>query len=118
MLPIPVLTPEQAATWEARAEAAEIPLATLMEGAGRAAAAVLAARFPERLRLGVLVACGPGRNGGDGWVVARALHAAGIPVWATTSQEPSDGLARNMARLARESGVREVGPDGPWPNPG
>jgi NAD(P)H-hydrate epimerase len=115
---IPVLTPEQAASWDACAQLVGIPSHTLMECAGRAAGSVLAARFPERLRLGVLVACGPGRNGGDGWVVARALHTAGVSVWVAASGEPSDPLSRAMARRARESGVREVAPDGPWPNPG
>ena len=111
---IPVLTPRQASDWDARSADPRL----LMDAAGRAAASVLAARFPERLGAGVLVACGPGRNGGDGWVLARALHAAGAPVWVAPSAEPADELARAMARLAREAGVREVGAEGPWPNPG
>ena len=118
MSPIPVLTPDQARQWDARAAAAGIPLHTLMESAGRGAASVLAARFPERLRLGVLVACGPGRNGGDGWVVARALHGAGVATWVVAAGEPRDELARTMAALARTAGVREVAAEGPWPNPG
>ena len=65
---IPVLTPEQSAEWDRRAEAAGVSLATLMDAAGRAAAAVLTTRLPERLAAGVLVAAGPGNNGGDGWV--------------------------------------------------
>ncbi len=117
-LPIPVLTPAQSSDWDARAAAAGIPLHTLMESAGRAAASVLAARFPERLRLGVLVACGPGRNGGDGWVVARALHVAGVAVWVVVAGEPRDEVARAMAGLARAAGVREVAAEGPWPNGG
>ncbi len=115
---IPVLTPDQAASWDRRAEAAGIPLRALMEGAGRAVTTVLAARFPERLRHGVLVACGPGNNGGDGWVITRALHAAGVPVWAASVGGDGSELGRSMAALAREAGVREVAPDGPWPNAG
>ncbi|NOT09479.1 MAG: bifunctional ADP-dependent NAD(P)H-hydrate dehydratase/NAD(P)H-hydrate epimerase, partial [Gemmatimonadales bacterium] len=73
---IPVVTPAQSASWDRRAADLGIAARALMESAGRAVAHILAARFPERLRAGVLVAAGPGNNGGDGWVVARALHAA------------------------------------------
>jgi hydroxyethylthiazole kinase-like uncharacterized protein yjeF len=114
----PVLTPDQAAAWDKRAESAGIPLRALMECAGRAVALVLAARFPEKLRQGVLIATGPGNNGGDGWVIARALLAAGVPVWVASAGEPSHELPRAVAALAREAGVREVAPDGPWPNAG
>jgi ADP-dependent NAD(P)H-hydrate dehydratase / NAD(P)H-hydrate epimerase len=118
MLLLPVLTPSQAAAWDARAERCGTPARALMESAGRAVAALLAGRYAERLRFGVLVACGPGNNGGDGWVVARALHAAGVPVWVAASGEPGGALPRAMASLAREAGVRTVQADGPWPNVG
>ncbi|HEU5219217.1 MAG TPA: NAD(P)H-hydrate dehydratase [Gemmatimonadales bacterium] len=115
---IPVLTSSQASAWDRLAESAGIPLAALMECAGRSTAAVLAARFPEALRQGVLVAAGPGNNGGDGWVIARALHAAGVPVWITSPTEPAGELSRSMAALARDAGVRDVAPEGPWPHAG
>ncbi|MBA3260643.1 MAG: bifunctional ADP-dependent NAD(P)H-hydrate dehydratase/NAD(P)H-hydrate epimerase, partial [Gemmatimonadales bacterium] len=54
-----------------------------MECAGRAVAAVVGDRCAGALRDGVLVAVGPGHNGGDGWVVARALHRLDVPVWVT-----------------------------------
>jgi ADP-dependent NAD(P)H-hydrate dehydratase / NAD(P)H-hydrate epimerase len=114
---IPVLTPEQSKTWDQLAASAGVELATLMESAGRAAAIVLADRYAHLLRAGVLVATGPGNNGGDGWVIARALHRVDVPVW-VTSQGSGSELRERMARLARAEGVREVTPDGPWPSVG
>jgi ADP-dependent NAD(P)H-hydrate dehydratase / NAD(P)H-hydrate epimerase len=112
---IPVLTPEQSNAWDQRATAAGIDLATLMESAGRATAVVLSNRYPHLLRSGVLIAAGPGNNGGDGWVLARALHRLEVPVWVTSSGAGTE-LCTRMAALARVEGVREVAPDGPWPS--
>lgn len=50
-----------------------IPSATLMERAGVGAAAVVLERFPHVRAAGVLVLAGKGNNGGDGFVLARAL---------------------------------------------
>lgn len=112
---IPVLSPEQSSDWDRRAESAGIALATLMDAAGRAAAEVIAARLPERLAGGVLVATGPGNNGGDGWVIARVLHRLDVPVFVTAVPGDPSPLNRQMATLARSEGVRTVEPDGPWP---
>jgi NAD(P)H-hydrate epimerase len=112
---IPVLSPSQARQWDALAERADTPLRALMECAGRTVALLAAERFPEETARGVLVACGLGNNGGDGWVAARALHAAGVSVWVTAPGEPAGELPRAVARLAREAGVRVIAPDGPWP---
>jgi len=114
----PVLSPTQSAAWDANAVARGVAPATLMECAGRAAAVVLAERYAHRLRDGVLVAAGPGHNGGDGWVVARALHRAGVPVWVASPPGNGAELREQMAARARADGVREVPPDGPWPGAG
>lgn len=116
---LPVLTPDQAAEWDRRAADAGVATATLMETAGRAVVQVLVARWTDRVRQGVLVACGPGHNGGDGWVAARVLHRHGIPVWVAALPGAAPGsLGEAMAAQARAAGVREVAPDGPWPAAG
>lgn len=115
MVPIPVLTAALARQWDQDAVAAGASLQSLMEAAGRGVAALLTRRFPTAVRQGTLVAVGPGNNGGDGWVVARALEALGLPVWVVAAAPSASDLCRLEARLARDAGVREVEPDGPWP---
>lgn len=115
---VPVLSPQQSADWDRRAEQAGIDLATLMDAAGRAAAHVVATRFPQETATGVLVATGLGNNGGDGWVLARALHRLDVPVWVAPLAGEGSPLQLRMARLAQSEGVRVVAPDGPWPRIG
>jgi ADP-dependent NAD(P)H-hydrate dehydratase / NAD(P)H-hydrate epimerase len=52
--------------------------ATLMENAGRAVADEVARRFPDLET--VVVLCGPGNNGGDGFVAARYLENRGYKI--------------------------------------
>lgn len=53
-----------------------IPGATLMERAGTVAFQLLRARWPRFRR--IVVICGPGNNGGDGYVIARLAKSAGM----------------------------------------
>lgn len=78
---IPVCSAEQVRLLDARAiQGVGIPGPVLMENAGRLATGVLLERFPQECRAGILVLCGRGNNGGDGYVMARHLHLAGWPV--------------------------------------
>ena len=115
MNPIPVLSASEAAAWDAAARTQyRVPSRVLMETAGRAVVQVLVTEVSDAATGGVLVAAGAGNNGGDGWVIARALHAGGIPVWVAAVDPKTDDAIDNRA-LARLDGVRELGREEPWP---
>jgi ADP-dependent NAD(P)H-hydrate dehydratase / NAD(P)H-hydrate epimerase len=57
-----------------------IPSIVLMEVAGRQVVAAMAAAFHELDESRVVVMCGRGNNGGDGFVVARVLLQRGVNV--------------------------------------
>jgi hydroxyethylthiazole kinase-like uncharacterized protein yjeF len=78
----------------------------LMERAGQAVAASALRNFSSALRFVVL--CGPGNNGGDGYVAARALAEAGASVDVFHLGEP-EGL-KGDARRARDLWERSSKP--------
>jgi len=80
--------------------------AVLMENAGRAVADEVSRRFPDAET--VMVLCGPGNNGGDGFVAARHLRERGYKVRlgfnGDPTRLPTDAAA--MAKLWSEGRVK------------
>ena len=112
---VPVLSAAEASAWDRLArEQARIPSRVLMESAGRAVAAAVAREYKPRLGSGVLVVCGPGNNGGDGYVAGRALAALGVAVTAVALPGDASPDCRENRVLAEAGGVRVVGPDDAW----
>ena len=93
-----VLTVEQVRAADKAAIAAGTPGLELMLRAGRAVAMEIGARWTPRP---VLVMCGPGANGGDGYVAARTLQDAGWPVRVAGLVQPS-ALSGDPAMAADE----------------
>ncbi|MFQ5568086.1 MAG: NAD(P)H-hydrate dehydratase [Rhodothermales bacterium] len=99
----PVLTAEAMRAADRFAiETLGIPGFTLMESAGRAAADRIEATFGPLAGKTVACFCGKGNNGGDGFVVARALYARGARVRVVAMSAPeamSEDAARNWHLL-------------------
>lgn len=91
----------------ARADALTIARGTpgfhLMQAAGQAVAQAVMQRWTPRP---VAVLCGPGNNGGDGWVVAQLLRAAGWPVTVASMVSPQD--------LRGDAALAALACAGPW----
>jgi hydroxyethylthiazole kinase-like uncharacterized protein yjeF len=106
----PILTPEESADLD---RAADVPVEVLMERAGLAVAieaVSMGVGYGDR----VAVLCGPGNNGGDGYVAARHLIRRGARVRVHALAEPRTHGARWAAGTAVDAGVpiRSMGPPG------
>src|SRR5688572_26170565 len=87
-LPSAVHTAEQVRAMDRYAiEQLRIPAYTLMTRAGMAALRVLRECWPEAHR--VVILCGPGNNGGDGYVLARLARAQGVQVQVVALSDPA-----------------------------
>ena len=100
----PILTVAEMAAADRAAIAAGTPGVELMERAGAAVADAVCERFAPQP---AAVLCGPGNNGGDGYVIARLLHERGWPVEVRSLGEPITPDAR-AARARWIGGVRPL----------
>lgn len=90
---------------EQNADARGLRYPQMMENAGQAAAKALLAHMPEALHT-LAVFCGTGNNGGDGFVLARALGRKGAKVRVVlVGGEPKTADARKNYDLVRQMGV-------------
>lgn len=83
---------------------------TLMENAGLSITEAITRHYPHGP---VAILCGPGNNGGDGFVVARLLQARGWPVrlaLASAADALKGDAASNAARWAQTGTVEPISP--------
>lgn len=108
----PILTVDAMRAAEADCVATGTSLSDLMDRAGAAVADLswrMAAGAP------ILILCGPGNNGGDGYVAARRLAERGARVRVAALAEPATDLAR--AARTRWAGPVEAIKEGMKPAP-
>ena len=104
---------EQMAALEEQLFASGLPVEALMEKAALAVAQRLMQSdwWPHFQRHGALVLVGPGHNGGDGLVVARELHLAGIAVRIWSPFERHKPLTAAHLRHASWLGIEQQSTD-------
>lgn len=97
------------------ADALGLTLYELMLRAGEAAFNLLRQRWPQAEHL--LILCGHGNNGGDGYVVARLAHSAGLTVTllACEGSKPLPEEAEQARNAWLAAGGVIHAPDIPWP---
>ena len=81
-----------------------IPGYTLMKRAGEAALRYLRTRWPMAHR--IVIVCGGGNNGGDGYVLARFAQAAGLTVTVLAAGRAASS-SQGDARQAYEDFTRQ-----------
>ncbi|HEY6443463.1 MAG TPA: NAD(P)H-hydrate dehydratase [Candidatus Acidoferrales bacterium] len=88
-----------------------VPGLILMENAGKSVAEFIQARFPNFTRRHIVVLCGKGNNGGDGFVAARHLRKMGAKPEVRIFGDPREvkgDAAANLKRWKRASGKLQV----------
>ena len=105
-----LLTPDEMGAADHKAARSGIDSYGLMERAGQAIAAAALAHHPEARRFTVF--CGPGNNGGDGYVAARALAESAAEVAVFALGDPA--RLKGDAATARAHWTGGVQPLGDW----
>jgi NAD(P)H-hydrate epimerase len=112
---LPAIGAEAMTGADRRAQALGVTEERLMEHAGTAVAAAVRALAVDTGRWDagpIVIMCGPGNNGGDGYVAARRLALAGarvvVAVVATEARPRNAASARNWDRIARDPGITKV----------
>ena len=100
-----ILTTERMIAAEQRAIDAGTSVETLMERAG---AALAEAAYCYVGKIPVLILCGPGNTGGDGYVAARYLVERGVSVRVAALAEPKTDAAKS-ARASWKGEVETLG---------
>jgi hydroxyethylthiazole kinase-like uncharacterized protein yjeF len=112
---LPAIGAEAMRGADRKAQAMGVMSIRLMENAGCAVAAAVKALAVKTGRWGqgpILILCGPGNNGGDGFVAARHLSRQGARVVAvlvgTEGRPVGKDAARNWDRLEAEDHVERI----------
>ena len=88
-----------------------VPSLTLMERAGQSVAGFIVKRFPNFAQRRIVVLCGKGNNGGDGFVVARHLQEMGakpVVLLFAAAEDLQGDAATNRKRWQDASGALRV----------
>lgn len=102
-----VLTSEQMKKVESNAVNLGLSWLRLMENAGSAAAKEI--RNAKDLKdKRIVIVCGKGNNGGDGFVIARKLHENNISSRVITIDTPSTDSAKEMFAKMSKLGIKPV----------
>lgn len=104
----PLLSPEEMAKADAAAISNGTPEHVLMERAGRAVAREVVRVAGGRYGRKVVVVCGKGNNGGDGFVVARVLAQDGFKVICTDAGARFEAAGASLRHLET---LRKAGSD-------
>ena len=104
-----VLTVEETRKVERLANEYGVSYMQLMENAGAYCARIIRKTFENTNKRNVLVVCGKGRNGGDGFVIARKLYENGYNVTVMMAMGlPTDDLSSDMLSRVRALGINVV----------
>ncbi|MGD9809733.1 MAG: NAD(P)H-hydrate dehydratase [Sphingobium sp.] len=104
MMAEPILDAAEMRAAEQALFASGVPEYDVMVRAGRAAAEIIWRTGAHR---DTLILCGPGNNGGDGYVIARALREHGVPVRVAALAEPVTESAK-QARADWDGPVEDL----------